>query len=318
MNRDVLTGGLNGKRKRDSDNQSSESLNSFYSSDIYHLLMRAVISGKIECVKQLIDAGIDINGLNSKYSDLIGDTALHEAVREGHLEMVQLLLSSGASINTQNWYRNTPIIIAAQIGRKDIAQKLIESEANVNDQNQFGDTSLHYAVRNDDLEMIKLLLSAGASPDVANNRGIADTPLLLALKSCTSTKEFYGKPILDIPEYNHDPRYNGAIETINSMQRVMKADEKKVDGQIPQTGTSFTLEVPQKKFDAARILLKAGASPDIPDVFGNLPLRIAIQSGKIDLVQLLVEAGANLNLSVEARLRARMFVTPFGMNIFLQ
>ncbi|KAJ8668908.1 hypothetical protein QAD02_000167 [Eretmocerus hayati] len=266
------------------------------------LLVRAVISGKIERVKKLIDAGIDVNGL--------------------------------------------PLFVAVKIGRKDIAQMLIESGANVDDQDQYGDTSLHYAVRNDDLEMIKLLLSAGASPDLVNKRG-SDTPLLLALKSPVPSKKFFEKPALhsaknitkllakfddginnlddlyddllddlddlddldilvglggiddDDDDDDDDPSLTSSldreIEKLVSKRRKSNPNKAGVRGSISEAAKSSDHKVPRKRFDKAQILLNAGASPNIADGMGVSPLQLAMESGQIDIIQQLIDAGVDLN-----------------------
>ncbi|WP_394188581.1 ankyrin repeat domain-containing protein [Paenisporosarcina quisquiliarum] len=56
-------------------------------------LVWAIYYGQFEKVKRIIRSGIDVNE-----SDENGVTALRWATQEGHLNIIQLLLSSGANI----------------------------------------------------------------------------------------------------------------------------------------------------------------------------------------------------------------------------
>ena len=59
-----------------------------------------------------------------------------------------------------------------------ISASLIREKADVNAAEADGSTALHWAVRADDVEMARLLLTAGASAKTSNRNGV--TPLGLA------------------------------------------------------------------------------------------------------------------------------------------
>jgi cell division septum initiation protein DivIVA len=58
-----------------------------------------------------------------------GNTALHEAAKEGHVEMVQLLLEHKAAINYVNDLGDSPLHMAVESGSLDTASLLLESGA---------------------------------------------------------------------------------------------------------------------------------------------------------------------------------------------
>ena len=74
-------------------------------------------------------------------------TALMEAADEGHVEVVRLLLESGADINTQEDYGNgaTALMEAAGNGHVEVVRLLLENGADTNTQNNSGRTVLMYA-----------------------------------------------------------------------------------------------------------------------------------------------------------------------------
>jgi ankyrin repeat protein len=73
---------------------------------------------------------------------------------------------------------STPLIDAVKAGKHATVRAMVKNRTVVNAAEADGTTALDWAVRADDLEMTRLLLSAGANPKAANRYGI--TPLYLA------------------------------------------------------------------------------------------------------------------------------------------
>ncbi|NAZ31100.1 MAG: hypothetical protein GU352_00065 [Acidilobus sp.] len=67
-------------------------------------LFSAAASGDLDEVKRLVlDCGVD-----PKIKDVEGETPLHYAASEGHLDVVKLLLEHGADPNVQGVEGNAP------------------------------------------------------------------------------------------------------------------------------------------------------------------------------------------------------------------
>lgn len=60
-------------------------------------LLQVAADGDIDQVKSLLSQGADVNTEDEK-----GQTALHLAVREGHLALAELLLSKGAEVDVKD------------------------------------------------------------------------------------------------------------------------------------------------------------------------------------------------------------------------
>jgi ankyrin repeat protein len=120
-------------------------------------------NGNTEAVKQLLEAGTDVNAKNN-----LGDTPLMWAARYGHTETVKLLLESSADVNAHNNYGWTALMWAARYGHTETIKFLLEKGADVNRENRHGNTALLFAAHEGSTEMMKLLLEAGADVNATN------------------------------------------------------------------------------------------------------------------------------------------------------
>ena len=61
-----------------------------------------------------------------------------------------------------------PLIDAVKSGNREVVRTLLKQPAELKVTERDGTTALHYAVRADDLEMVRMLLRAGADATAAN------------------------------------------------------------------------------------------------------------------------------------------------------
>jgi ankyrin repeat protein len=112
--------------------------------------------------------------------DRYGTTALHHAVDGGHGDVATFLLDHGASADTVDTYGKTPFMRACNKGLLGVVQRAVQQlpALRLNHQDHFGETALHYAVNGDKGEVVRVLLYAGADPDIMRNDG--RTPCMIA------------------------------------------------------------------------------------------------------------------------------------------
>ena len=155
---------------------------------------------------------------------------------------------------------------AAKRGDRAAVQAALARKADVNLAQPDGTSALHWAVEHDDLELIDLLLRAGARVAVRTREGV--TPLQLAA-------------------------INGSARTID---RLIKAG---ADPKAPLSGnndTALMMASRTGRTDALRVLLEAGSDVNAKESWGGTTaLMWAASGGNADAVRMLIAAGADVN-----------------------
>jgi Ankyrin repeats (3 copies) len=129
-------------------------------------LRRAAGEGNVARVKQLLEAGADVNAAN-RY----GGTALSYACDHGHLEVVKLLLEKGADPKAQDtFYNATPLSWAAMKGHVEITRLLLDKVGQGDEQ------ALMMGVGGDNPALVKMILERGkAGPEALSGALVAAT-----------------------------------------------------------------------------------------------------------------------------------------------
>ena len=127
--------------------------------------------GSLEGVKAEIGSGIDINA-----QDPDGRTALFRAVQADSVDVVEFLLKEGADPNILcgTHFDGGPSALLEACRRNhdvEIVKLLLKAGAETEHRNEFGLTALSVSIDPNNVETVRLLLSAGADPNV-NNSGV--------------------------------------------------------------------------------------------------------------------------------------------------
>jgi uncharacterized protein len=153
--------------------------------------MSAVKVGDIGEVKRLIEAGAAVNERAPTVGSLDNDYApLGIATREGHTDLVRVLLDAGANPRRViGLMKGTPLHEASYFGHADIVQARIEKHGRAASQapapeldaqgSYNGLTELHDAVWQGHLRAAQALVEAGARLDLIIHAGL--TPRALAI-----------------------------------------------------------------------------------------------------------------------------------------
>jgi ankyrin repeat protein len=225
-------------------------------------LQIAAFRNRINIVEFLITATqAHPNLLNAKSKD--GRTPLSLASENGNFEIVKMLVTAGASIDIRDDKGYTPLNHA--VWYKNIVEFLItatEADPNfLNAKIRNGKTALHLASQRENVEILKILVAAGASIDIRDDKGY--TPLHLAAT------------------YNR-------INIVKFLITATEADPNFLNAKSKDGRTPLCLASERGNVEILRILVAAGASTDIPDDHGNTPLHLAATESQSDSVEFLM------------------------------
>ncbi|SRR5713226_7449955 len=120
-------------------------------------LMWAAVSGQLEVVRELLASRADPNAMA-----IDGETALRNSISGGHSEVVKVLLAAGADVNLGDKNGRRPLMDAAAIGDSHIVRMLLVAGANVNAKDRNGSGALAVARDRGQTEVVELLKNAGA------------------------------------------------------------------------------------------------------------------------------------------------------------
>ncbi|GLV79356.1 ankyrin repeat domain-containing protein [Streptomyces hygroscopicus] len=150
-----------------------------------HALLSAVNAGDIHTVRGLLREGTDVdrrfpvvNGFNDAH------TALLVAARDGHTEMVRVLIAGGADVNaTEPTFGAVPLHKAVYNGHADITRLLVKADGiDLDFQGATnGYTPLHDALWHGYEDCADVLIKAGARLDLVGHDG--KTPRDIAVDS---------------------------------------------------------------------------------------------------------------------------------------
>jgi uncharacterized protein len=139
------------------------------SNDCDAALFAAVQAGELAKASDALAAGANVNAANSHKV-----TPLLEAAGKGHLEMARFLIERGAEINYTGMSEGSPLTLVAFMGKVEFLRLFQEAGANVNlAMPAGGETALHMAAVASQTAAAKVLLDAGADPNLHAKSGVA-------------------------------------------------------------------------------------------------------------------------------------------------
>ena len=223
-------------------------------------LYDAVANNDVEAVRDLVDAGVDVNAKGT-----VGESILTNAVIRAGPEVVQILVDAGADVNAEDNFGRTVLTAAIDFGaHPDIVRLLVDAGADVNAPYE-GSTMLSLAIGHYDAnpEMVQVLVDAGADVNTRDDRG--NSVLFKAVET--------GDPEI--------------VRILTHAGADVNAKDDRGSSVLHQAVSKF-----EPSAEIVRILLDAGSDVNAKDNFNHSVLLGAIRSENAEIIQILVDAGA--------------------------
>ena len=242
-------------------------------------LLDAIHAGNLGEAVQLVREGADVDATESN-----GTTALHWAIYNNHLPLVEALLAADANVNVMNDYGSTPMSEAATLGDYAIVKALLDAGADVDSPNSDNQTALMVVVRSDNVDTARLLIERGADINATEQYQGQNALIFAAAQSQPAMV----KLLLD---HGADPNSRAPA---NERDRQVTA-ERRYQWRPAGGLTALAYAAREGCLGCARHLVEAGADIDLGDVENVTPLNLAIMNLRFDTAKYLVEAGANVD-----------------------
>jgi ankyrin repeat protein len=262
-------------------------------SEPYNPLIKAVFKDDLASAVTLIPVTSDVNANDAG----TGINAISYAIENHNAEMVNVLLSAGASLRNADRYGRTPLMHLNDEASGEFARQLIAAGADVNARNEDGETVLLAIADSCKFEVFKELIAAGARLDAKDNHN--NTILMHAVEN----EEARVAKFLVEAGVSVDARNDEGESALTFAARSGKGAALKTlisgGATINLTAGDFDqalrTALDNEDSSTVKILLDAGANPNSIDDDGKTALMRAARKGKPVTVKVLIDAGAELN-----------------------
>jgi ankyrin repeat protein len=242
--------------------------------------------------------------------------ALLDAVRAGDRPEAVRLIEQGADVNAADPLGTTPLMWAARYGDAVVVERLLRAGAKASAENVFGVTPMAEAALIGSEPVIRELLAAGVDADSPNPEG--ETALMLVVRTgridaaevlidagadVNAKERWAGQTALMWAAAQLQPQMvklllaNGAEidarSTVREWSRKVSAEPRPKE--LAQGGlTPLMFAARTGCIECAELLLDAGADINLADPYGVTPLMVAALNLQNDFAAYLVEKGADV------------------------
>ncbi len=138
-------------------------------------LLMAIEGKSVNIVGKLLQKGVNVNLSNSN-----GLTPLFSAINTYNYALIDTILNYNPNVNTTTTNKNISPLMNIFLQSESInnhltlVQKMIDMGANINDKVKMGGayfTPLDFAIRDNNIDVLKYLLKNGANPNIVNKYG---------------------------------------------------------------------------------------------------------------------------------------------------
>ncbi|HWR02398.1 MAG TPA: ankyrin repeat domain-containing protein [Humidesulfovibrio sp.] len=275
-------------------------------------LIQAAHMGQAEIVALLLQRGANPNARDRTDSvpEARGNTALIKAAQRDHTEVIRVLVTQarGILIDAQTTEGETPLSLVVAAEDLEAVKMLHTHGAKINHQNNIGASMLVGTVLHKKFEVLEYLVANGADINMSDNNG--QSPLMQAIMVNNKELKKIGtwlvkfityKPKLDFEQLKGEGGYSAmhlaARFGFVDIGKLLLDSGATLDiTSLLTGGTPLHTAASAHQIDFAKMLIKRKANLEIVDKLGSTPLLTAALVIDPDMVEVLVDAGANVNV----------------------
>ena len=233
-------------------------------------LSYAALNDQADAIEILLEFGANVHARND-----CGYTSIMVAAYERHAEAVSKLLRGGANPNDEAGFSGSALLLASRAGERGVPtlRALIEGGANVKPKHPNGFTPAHNTAEFGSEEEMAYLIEQGCEADSPQWNGF--TPLVIAIQK---NKKECVRLLLDagadrnrmITEDFRPVHFAAKCPNWQIMQMLLEKGDVDVNVQAHEKRkTALHLAYEAKNTTVVKILMKAGADPNIRDAGGR-------------------------------------------------
>ena len=257
-------------------------------------LYDAVLKDRNSEIKSLLKQGADVN-----VKDINGWTLLHRASFWNRIDIAKFLIENGADVNAKDKNGETPLYLVSW-DLVDIAKFLIENGADIDAQNKDGWTPLHLAAFWCKIDIVKVLIENGADPFIKNINGQTALDLCVdkAIRAILDTYMNEYNQTIDETKNNEYSIFNNNLldavfnSNLIEVKKCVFSGKYNIDVQDDKGYTPLMYAIMNHNFDIVEFLVDHGADINLCNFKGQSPLKIAYKYDDEKIASYLLEKGA--------------------------
>ncbi|CAK4438157.1 unnamed protein product [Aphanomyces euteiches] len=250
---------------------------------------------------------------DSELTAMLLEAASSPALQD-NLAVVRSLLTHGANVNSTDKHGNTPLYWASLRGHLETVKELLSSGARADISNHRDETALHKAAEHGHFNIVKELLAHNANV----NKQTYEDKTALYWASARGNLEIV-KILLEkkakasiVNENCETPLFRAIVEGhFDIVVALLEASDPSVNKANYEDATPLHEASKKGKLDIVKLLLDHGADVDSTDQDGFTALEWASYNGYFEIVKILLHHDASVNTADKDGMTALMWATRF-------
>lgn len=250
----------------------------------------ACVANNVPVVKLLLDRGAEPNDGESTY----------HAAELNHIECLELLTAHGARISEKHpsWGNTVLYFLASHATDAQGMRWVLEHGADPNvTSGEANELPLHQAAARGHVEMVEMLLAHGADPNLARKDGRTSYAFAVRGGNVTVLDKLRAAGAVPTGVMPQDELIGACMRGDEATARsITSANSQLIETLAPEDRNVFAIEAGKGNIEAVRTMAAIGFDPSWEHADGGTPLHLAAWQGRVDVVKLLVQLGAPINV----------------------